>query len=159
MSMKGDWYRPVVLGGAITLGAFFVIALVIRRSGGSDETLSVVGGVMAYGFLAFALVVGVRAWRRRSRGARAAIQTFLAGHPKVIEEVGEPVRVNVPSEVARGLRKPGQANVRVELSGPGGSGDADLVMARLGHEWEVLTAALEVDGRRVALVGAPSEPS
>jgi len=156
--MRGEWYRPVLIGGAVTLGAFAIVALVIRRSGGSDETLSVAGGAMAYGFLAFALVVAARAWRRRSRGARDAIERLLADHPRVIEEVGEPVGVKVPAEVVRGLRRPGQANVSAELSGPRGQARAELVMARLGRDWEVLTAALEVDGRRVALVGAPGEP-
>ncbi len=156
--MRGEWYRPVLIGGAVTLGAFAIVALVIRRSGGSDETLSIAGGVLAYSFLAFALVVGARALRRRNRGARDAIERFLADHPRVIEEVGEPVRVEVPSAVARGLRRPGQANVGAELSGPRGNARAELVMARLGRDWEVLTAALEVDGRRVALAGAPGEP-
>jgi hypothetical protein len=44
-----------------------------------------------------------------------------------------------------------QANLVVPVSGPGDSGQVDLVMARIARDWEVLSATLVVDGDRVRL--------
>jgi hypothetical protein len=45
----------------------------------------------------------------------------------------------------------------VPVSGPGGTGKVDLVMARLARHWEVLSATLVVDGDRVRLAEGPTE--
>ncbi len=45
----------------------------------------------------------------------------------------------------------------VPVSGPGGTGTVDLVMARLARHWEVLSATLLVDGDRVRLAEGPRE--
>ena len=43
--------------GAVIFGVFSVIAFVFRRAGVSQETLSIVGGVLAYAFLAAVVAI------------------------------------------------------------------------------------------------------
>jgi hypothetical protein len=50
-----------------------------------------------------------------------------------------------------------QANLVVPVSGPADSGHVDLVMARIGRDWEVLSATLVVDGDRVRLAEGQTE--
>ncbi len=86
------------------------------------------------------------------------MEGYLARHPQVVETVGEPVEVRMPpGSTGRGH---GQANVIADVSGPRGEARAELALARLGREWEVLDGALLIDGRRVPLdEGSNSEDS
>ena len=149
--------RTLLLTGAVLFGVFFLVAFTFRRAGVSQGTLSIVGGVFAYLFLAAVVAILVIAWRRRGRDAGAAAERFVARHPAVVESVGRPVEVGEPEgEVPTG-RAPGQCNLMVPVGGPGGSGKVDLVMARIGRQWEVLSATLVVDGDRVRLAEGPHE--
>lgn len=61
-------WRPIVLTGAVYFAIFAVIAVVFRQLDVSQDTLSIVGGVMAYAFIVSAVVIGLREWRRGRRG-------------------------------------------------------------------------------------------
>jgi hypothetical protein len=148
--------RTILLTGALLFGAFAVVAVVFRSLDVSQETLSIVGGAFAYVFIAAVAVILALAWRRRGRDAAGAAERFVARHPAVLTAVGEPVEVGRPEgEVPRGSGA-AQANLVVPVRGPTGSGRVDLVMARLGREWEVLSATLVVDGDRVRLADGPA---
>lgn len=146
--------RRLLLAGGVMFGAFLVVAFTFRRLDVSQETLSLVGGAFAYGFLLTAAVILVIGWRRRGVSMPAAIARFLEGHPAVVRAVGSPITVEAPPAQGGPARGHAQANVRVTVTGPQGSAVADLVMARLDREWEVLSGALEGEGRRVPLGGA-----
>jgi len=149
--------RTVLLTGAFLFGVFFIVAFVFRRAGVSQDTLSIVGGAFAYVFLAAVVAILVIGWRRRGRDAGAAAERFVARHPSVVESVGRPLDVGRPEGEVPSGSGPAQANLMVPVSGPGGAGKVDLVMARLGRQWEVLSASLLVDGDRVRLAEGPGE--
>ncbi|HMM49503.1 MAG TPA: cytochrome c oxidase assembly factor Coa1 family protein, partial [Miltoncostaeaceae bacterium] len=78
---------------------------------------------------------------------------FVRSHPRVLALVGAPVTVGEPEGEVPTAGGPAQANLDVVVSGPAGIGRVDLVMARMGRRWEVLTAALTAEGERVLLRG------
>lgn len=142
--------RRLLVIGALAFGSFALIAFVVRQAGGSQETVSIIGGAAAYGFLIAAIVILIRGWRNRGAGDREAIGAWLREHPGVVGELGSPVVVGRPGGDALGPGH-GQANVVVPLSGPAGRGVAQLSLARLGREWEILGGVLEVRGERMPL--------
>ena len=142
---SGRTQRTILLTGGAVLGVFFLIAFGFRRAGVSQGTLSIVGGVLGYLFLAAVVAILVIGWRRRGGDAAAA------------ESVGRPLEVGRPEGEVPSGRGAAQANLMVPVSGPGGTGTVDLVMARLARHWEVLSATLLVDGDRVRLAEGPRE--
>jgi hypothetical protein len=149
--------RTVLLTGAVLFGIFFVVAFAFRRAGVSQSTLSIVGGVFAYAFLVAVVAILVIGWRRRGRDASATAERFVVRHPAVVESLGRPLEAGSPEGEVPSGRAAAQANLMVPVSGPGGTGKVDLVMARIGREWEVLSATLVVDGDRVRLAEGPRE--
>jgi hypothetical protein len=147
--------RTVLLTGAVLFGLFFLVAFGFRRAGVSQDALSIVGGVLAYAFLVAVVVALVIGWRGRDAGAAAA--RFVGRHPAVVESLGRPLEVGRPEGEMPSGRAAAQANLMVPVSGPGGTGKVDLVMARMRREWEVLSATLLVDGDRVRLAEGPRE--
>ena len=76
---------------------------------------------------------------------------FVRRHPRVAAAVGTPPTIGEPEgEVPTGTG-PAQANLDLVVSGPDGIARVDLVMARMGRRWEVLTATLVAEGERVSL--------
>ena len=152
--------RTLMLAAGVLLGSFAVVAFVFRRQHISDSTLSIVGGVMAYAFLALVVVLVWRSWRRRRQEPGAAAVRYLSRHPAVAEVVGSPVQVG-PPEGAPALAggTAAQANLVVPVSGPEGDARVDLVMARIAREWEVLSGTLVAGGERVPLAAGPPEGS
>jgi hypothetical protein len=148
--------RTLLITGAVLFGAFGIVAFVFRRLDVSQQTLSIVGGVFAYAFLVVAVIVILR-WRRRGRDASRAATRYVVRHPAVASAVGEPVRVGRPQGEMPAHGGASQANLVVAISGPEGEGWADLVMARLQRDWEVLSATLVVDGDRVRLAEGPAD--
>jgi membrane protein implicated in regulation of membrane protease activity len=149
--------RAILLTGAVLFGGFLLVAFGFRRAGISQETLSIVGGVLAYVFLTAVVAIIVIGWRRRGRDAASAAERFVGRHPAVLESVGRPVQVGRPEGVVPSGRGAAQANLVVPVTGPGGTGNVDLVMARIARHWEVLSATLMVDGDRVRLAEGPQE--
>jgi hypothetical protein len=66
---SGRTQRTILLTGALVLGLFFLVAFGFRRAGVSQGTLSIVGGIMAYLFLAAVVAILVIGWRSSSRSA------------------------------------------------------------------------------------------
>jgi hypothetical protein len=150
--------RTLVLVAGVLFGGFAVVAFVFRRQHISDETLSIVGGVMAYAFLAVVAVVLWRGWRQARRQPGAAAKRYVSRHPAVAEVVGSPVHVGTPEGDAPADGAPAaQANLAIPVSGPEGEARVDLVMARIAREWEVLSGTLVADGERVPLAAGPPE--
>jgi len=149
--------RSLLLAAAWMFGAFFVVAAVFRGLDASQDTLAVVAGVFAYGFIAVAAFILVRGWRRRGSDAAGAASRFVEGHPGVEGAVGAPVEVGGPEGDVPAGTGAAQANLVVPVSGPAGSGHVDLVMARIARDWEVLSATLVVDGDRVKLAEGLNE--
>jgi hypothetical protein len=88
---SGRTQRTILLTGALVLGLFFLVAFGFRRAGVSQGTLSIVGGIMAYLFLAAVVAILVIGWRRRGGDAASAAERFVARHPAVVESVGRPL--------------------------------------------------------------------
>lgn len=144
--------RSILLTAAVLFGAFGVAALVMRQSGVSQETFSIVAGVTAYLFLAAVVFILLRAWRVRGTDAAEEAVAFVRRHPLVIAAVGVPPTVGEPEgEVPSGSGS-AQANLDVIVSGPDGLAQVDLVMARIGRRWEVVSATLVSEGERVSLL-------
>ncbi|MGI9538827.1 MAG: cytochrome c oxidase assembly factor Coa1 family protein [Miltoncostaeaceae bacterium] len=152
-----SWSRRIALGGAVLFGLFAIAWIVVNRSGGSRDDLNLVAGVLVYAFLAFVAVVTFLAWRGRGDSPRGGVEGYLQHHPRVIESVGEPVEVRMPPGATG--RGHGQANVVAEVAGPRGEARAELALARLGREWEVLSGTLLAEGRRVELESSGSGES
>jgi len=142
--------RLLTLAGAVMFGVFFVVAFIFRRTGVDESALSIVAGVLAYSFIAFAALVVWRAWRGRPGPAERAVSRYLSTHPAVVAWLGTPIAMQMP-DVPEGRGGPGQANLTVPVTGPLGEASADIVLARLNREWEVLHAVLVMDGERVPL--------
>jgi hypothetical protein len=150
--------RTLLLVGAVLFGAFAVVAFVFRRLDVSQEALSIVGGVLAYLFLAAVAVVVWRGWRRAGREPGGVAARYLSRHPAVAAAVGTPVLVGPPEgDVPTGGASAAQANLQVPVSGPEGDARVYLVMARIAREWEVLSGTLVSDGQRVPLAAGPAE--
>jgi hypothetical protein len=146
--------RPLLILGGVFFGAFAVVAFTFQRLDISQETLSIVGGALAYGFLASVVALWV-VHRRRRRGLSDRILVeYLAEHPRVQQTVGRPVEVGSPDgDVHLEAKGGGTATLRVPVAGPIADATADLVVAKLDAHWEVLGGELEVDGERVPLTG------
>jgi hypothetical protein len=148
--MTARHWKVLLLTAAVMFAGFEIVAFTFRRTDVAEDRLSLIGGVMAYVFLAFAaVVVGHALLSRRRIQAERLITGYLQSHPVVLDALGRPVRAEPPTE-ALGA-KAGQANLDVPVTGPLGAGTAHLVLARLGGAWEVLSAHLVVDGERLAL--------
>jgi hypothetical protein len=143
--------RLLMITAAWIFGVFLVVAFTFRRLDASQETLGVIAGVAAYVFLAAAVFILWRGWRRGSRDAGATARRFAEGHPAVVEALGEPVETDPPEGEVPSGSGAAQANLGVPVRGPDGDGRVDLVMARISRNWEVLSATLVVDGDRVRL--------
>ncbi len=150
MTFAPGTQKRLLIVGALAFGTFAIATFTIQRTDGSQETLSIVGGAIAYGFLVLAAIILVRGWRNRSAGDRDAIAAFLSDHPAVTEAVGSPVTLGRPGGDVLG-RTEGQATISVSVTGPGGSGIAELVMARLGRDWEILGGTLDAHGEEISL--------
>ena len=155
--MGGSTQRTIIVFAASIFAAFGITAFIFRQMDVSDETLSIVGGVCAYLFLAVTAVILLRAWRAKGRDASAAAVAFVRLHPLVASSVGTPVHVGEPEGDIPAGAGPAQANLDVVVTGPDGIAQVDLVMARISRRWEVLSATLVSEGARVPLREGPHD--
>ena len=151
----GSAQRAIMLTAAAIFGAFGVTAFIFRRMDVSQETLSIVGGVAAYLFLAAVVVIMLRAWRVRGTDPREEAVAFVRRHPLVVAAVGVPPSVGEPEGDIPEGDGAAQANLDVVVSGPDGLARVDLVMARMGRRWEVVSATLVSEGESVSLREGP----
>jgi hypothetical protein len=154
--MGGRVQRTILLTAAVMFGLFGIIALAFRVTGVSAEMLSIVGGVAAYLFLAAVVVILLRAWRVKGTDAGEEAVAFVRRHPMVIAAVGVPSSVGEPEGEVPSGSGTAQANLDVVVSGPDGLARVDLVMARMGRRWEVVSATLVSEGERVSLLEGPT---
>jgi hypothetical protein len=144
--------RLLIAGGATMLGVFAVIAFIFRRADGSQDTLSLIGGLMAYAFIAFAIVILVMGWRRRGElAARETAQRYLRDHDAVGRAVGRPVRVHLHQGGRVRPAETGQVNVAADVAGPLGSAEATVVLAKVAEHWEPVGGELVAEQRTVRL--------
>lgn len=141
--MAGGLGRAVIILGVIFFAVYAVVALVLGRTGFAYSE-GVAAGVMAYLFIMAVLVLWLLERRRRTQPGAVA-EEFLVNNRVVRDMIGAPVTVSVPSPPPAG-KGPGQVSVDCFVSGPDGSGEAMVVMARLDKGYQVLGADLDVAG-------------
>lgn len=148
--LTGGLTRAIVLLGVTFFAVYGIIAVVLSRTGNGDAQ-TVTAAVMGYLF-----ILGVAGlWlyeRRRLRRPGPVAEEFLGKSHEVAEMVGTPVKVTIPSipDVGKG---PGQLTVEAFISGPEGSGEATVVLARIAKGFQVLGADLDVAGARRSVTG------
>ena len=126
------------------LGVFGIVAFVLQRADAGEDALSVVGGVLAYGFIAFAALVGYLAWKGASRRrAHQVAERFLAESEVVGRVVGTPVDVRLRPSRTRTLDG-SRLEIVGEVGGQLGQADASATVEPKGDSWRV------VDGRVAA---------
>jgi hypothetical protein len=64
--------KSILVFGVIYFTAFAVVGITFRRFDVSDDTLSIVGAVMAYAFLATVGVLAFARWQRNRRTNRTS---------------------------------------------------------------------------------------
>jgi hypothetical protein len=141
--LTGGLTRAIMVLGISFFAVYGLIAVVLGKTGHGDAQ-AVTAAIMGYLF-----IVGIAAlWlyeRRRLQKPGPVTQEFLGKSHEVAEMVGAPVTVTIPNmpEVGKG---PGQITVEAFISGPEGSGEATVVLARLAKGFQVLGADLDVAG-------------
>jgi hypothetical protein len=145
-------WQSVGLFAAIVFGIYLVIAVTFQARGGSQSSLSGVAGIAAWAVLGVAFVAYLNAWRRRPNAAERLVTRYLTENRVVVDWLGRPVKVELPERIGRGASNDAiQMPVTARASGPLGSGEAHLTLARVSGAWEVLHAELDRNGRVVSL--------
>ena len=151
--LTGGLARAIMILGITFFALYGIIAVVLGKTGyGNSE--AVTAAIMGYLF-----IVGIAAlWlyeRRRLRRPGPVAEEFLGTSREVAEMVGAPVKVTIPSipDVGKGA---GQLTVEAFISGPDGSGEATVVLARIAKGFQVLGADLDVAGAKRSVTGGYS---
>ena len=148
--LTGGLARAIMILGITFFAIYGVIAVILSKTGNGNAQ-AVTAAVMGYLF-----IVGIAGlWlyeRRRLRRPGPVAEEFLGRSREVAEMVGAPVKVTIPSlpDVGKG---PGQVTVEAFISGPDGSGEATVVLARIDKGFQVLGADLDVAGARRSVTG------
>ena len=143
--LAGGLARAIVILGVILFAVYAIVALVLARTGLANAE-GIAAGIMAYLFIMAVVVLWVAERRRKTRPGPLA-EEFLMNSREVADMIGAPVRVNIPSPPPAG-KGPGQMTVDAFISGPDGSGEAMVVLARIDRGYQVLGADLDVAGVR-----------
>ncbi len=143
--LTGGLGRAIVILGVILFAIYGIVAVVLSKLG-QDTAQGVVAAVMGYLFIVGVVLLWWYERRLRTRPGPVAEQ-FLGTNREVLEMIGSPVKVVIPTlpEVGKG---PGQITVDCFVTGPEGSGEAAVVMARLDRGFQVLGADLDIAGVR-----------
>lgn len=143
--MAGGLARAVIILGVVFFAAYALVALVLSRTGlAYSEGLA--AGVMAYLFIMVVLGLWLMERRRRTQPGAVA-EEFLVNSRAVRDIIGSPLTVSIPAAPPGGTG-PGQVTVDCFVTGPDGSGEAMVVLARLDRGYQVLGADLDVAGVR-----------
>ena len=143
--LAGGLGRAVIILGIAFFAAYGIVALVLGRTGNGGAQ-GVAAGVMAYLFLMAVVVLWLMERRRHTQPAAVA-EEFLMNNREIHDMVGAPVTVAIPSPPPAG-QGPGQVSVDAFITGPDGSGEATVVLARLDRGYQVLGADLDIAGVR-----------
>jgi hypothetical protein len=145
-------WQSVGIAAAIVFGAYLVVAITVQARGGSQNSLAGFAGAAAWVVLAVALVAYLNAWRRRPNAAERLVVRFVSENRVVADWLGQPVKVELPERIGKGASNDAiQMPVIARVTGPLGSGDAHLTLARVSGAWEVLHAELDRSGKVVSL--------
>lgn len=149
--LTGGLARAVMILGISFFAVYGIIAVVLAKTGNGGAQ-AVTAAVMGYLF-----IVGIAAlWlyeRRRLRRPGPVAEEFLGKSHEVAEMVGAPVKVTIPTVPPAG-KGPGQLSVDAFISGPEGSGEATVVLARIANKgFQVLGADLDVAGVKRSVTG------
>lgn len=143
--LAGGLGRAVVILGISFFALYAIVALILARTGnGGGEAIA--AGIMGYLFIMAVVVLWFLDRRRRTQPAPVA-EEFLMNNRAVHEMVGAPIRVAIPTSPGAG-RGAGQVTVDCFITGPDGSGEATVVLARLDRGYQVLGADIDVAGVR-----------
>ena len=148
--LTGGLARAIMILGLIFFALYGIIAVVLGKTDHGDAQAAT-AAIMGYLF-----IVGIAGlWlyeRRRLRRPGPVAEEFLGKSREVAEMVGAPVKVTIPSipDVGKG---PGQLTVEAFISGPDGSGEATVVLARIAKGFQVLGADLDVAGAKRSVTG------
>lgn len=143
--LAGGLTRAIVILGIVFFALYAIVALILARSGFANSE-GLAAGIMAYLFIVGVVVLWVLDRRRKTRPGPVA-EEFLMKSREVADMIGAPVKVNIPSPPPAG-KGPGQVTVDCFITGPDGSGEATVVLARLDRGYQVLGADLDVAGVR-----------
>ncbi len=143
--LAGGLTRAVVILGIGLFALYGIVALILSRIGLANAE-GIAAGIMGYLFLMAVLLLWLAQRRRTTRPGPVA-EEFLMNNRVVREMIGAPVRVVVPAPPTSATG-PGQVSVDAFISGPDGSGEAIVVLARLDRGYQVLGADLTVAGAR-----------
>lgn len=148
--LTGGLGRAVTLLGVAFFALYGIVALVLARTG-NGTAQAVVGAAMAYLFIMGVVLLWWYDRRLRTRPGPVAEQ-FLGTNREVAEMIGTPVKVVIPRvpEVGKGA---GQVTVDAFITGPDGSGEATVVLARLNRGFQVLGADIDIAGARRSVTG------
>lgn len=143
--LAGGLGRAIVILGIVFFAIYAIVALILARTGFAySEGLA--AGIMAYLFIMAVLALWLLE-RRRHTQPGAVAEEFLMNSRAVHDMIGAPVRVNVPNPPPAG-KGAGQVTVDCFITGPDGSGEAMVVLARLERGYQVLGADLDIAGVR-----------
>jgi len=148
--LTGGVARAIMILGVTFFAVYGVIALILGKTGNGDLQAQT-AAVMGYLFIAGIAMLWLYE-RRRLRRPGPVAQEFLGKSHEVAEMVGAPVKVTIPNipEVGKG---PGQLTVEAFISGPDGSGEATVVLARIAKGFQVLGADIDVAGAKRSVTG------
>lgn len=141
--LAGGLTRAIVILGIGFFAVYAVVALILARTGFANSE-GVAAGVMAYLFLMAVLILWFIERRRRTQPGPVA-EEFLMNNRDVADMIGAPIKVTIPTVPPAG-KGAGQVSVEAFISGPDGSGEATVVMARLDKGFQVLGADVDVAG-------------
>lgn len=141
--LAGGLTRAIVILGVLFFAVYAIVALILARTGYANSE-GVAAGIMAYLFIMGVVVLWVMERRRKTRPGPVA-EEFLMNNQQVRDMIGAPVKVNIPSPPPAG-KGPGQVTAEAFISGPDGSGEATVVLARLDRGYQALGADLDVAG-------------
>ncbi len=136
------------------LALFGIASLFFRQSDAGSDQLSLVGGFFAYAFLAFAVIVGLIAWRGKgTRDAHRLAERFLNENETVARVIGKPVDVQMRPAHTEQSENGGRLTILAEVDGPLGEGSVEAIAEKVGDEWRIVGGDLEVEDQHIALAG------
>ena len=148
--LAGGLARAVIILGVVFFALYGLVALILARTGYANAE-GVAAGIMGYLFIMGVVVLWLIERRRRTQPGPVA-EEFLMNNRELHDMIGAPVKVTIPTPSPAG-KGPGQVTVDCFVTGPDGSGEAMVVLARLDRGYQVLGADLDVAGVHRSVAG------
>ncbi len=148
--LTGGLARAIMILGISFFALYGIVAVILGKTGYGDEQ-AVAAAAMGYIFIVGIAVLWLYERRRLHRPGPVA-QEFLGKSREVAEMLGAPVKVSITNMPDAGSGA-GQLTVEAFISGPEGSGEATVVLARINRGFQVLGADLTVAGAHRSVTG------